>query len=37
MAPDLLQEWVDSMTDQGEGERAEEVAKFWRERIGEGS
>lgn len=33
MAPDLLQQWVDSMQ-QGEGARAEEVAKFWRERIG---
>ena len=37
MSPDLLQQWVDSMAEQGEGERAEEVAKFWRERIGKGS
>ncbi len=34
MSPDLLQQWIDQMDAQGEGERAEEVAKFWRERIG---
>ena len=34
-SPDLLQGWVDSMSAAGEGERAEEVAKFWRDRIGQ--
>lgn len=29
-APDLLQGWVDSMKKLGNGDKAEEVAKFWR-------
>jgi TRAP-type C4-dicarboxylate transport system substrate-binding protein len=33
-APDMLQDWVDAMTERGEGERANEVAKFWRSKIG---
>lgn len=33
MAPDLLQQWVDSMKERGEGERAEEVAKYWRDQM----
>lgn len=35
LAPDLLQDWVDTMTARGEGERAEEVAAFWRSQIGD--
>jgi TRAP-type C4-dicarboxylate transport system substrate-binding protein len=37
MSPDLLQQWIDQMKERGEGERAEEVASFWRERIGGGT
>jgi hypothetical protein len=33
-APDMLQDWVDDMTERGEGERAQEVADFWRSKIG---
>ena len=33
-APDMLQNWVDDMTKRGEGERAKEVADFWRSKIG---
>ena len=33
-APDMLQEWVDTMTEMGEAERAQEVADFWRSQIG---
>lgn len=29
-APDMLQQWVDDMAGMGEGERAQEVADFWR-------
>lgn len=29
-APDMLQQWVDDMAAMGEGERAQEVADFWR-------
>lgn len=29
-APDMLQQWVDEMTEAGQGEQAEEVAEFWR-------
>lgn len=32
-APDMLQSWVDDRTADGEGEKAEEVAKFWRSMI----
>ncbi|WP_420394300.1 C4-dicarboxylate TRAP transporter substrate-binding protein [Acuticoccus sp.] len=32
-APDLLQDWVDDMEARGLGTEAEEVAKYWRERI----
>ena len=32
-APDMLQTWVDARTAEGEGEKAEEVAKFWRSMI----
>lgn len=34
MSPDLLQAWVDSMKERGEGERAQEVADFIRQRTG---
>jgi TRAP-type C4-dicarboxylate transport system substrate-binding protein len=30
MAPDMLQSWVDSMKELGNGDKAEEVAKFWK-------
>jgi TRAP-type C4-dicarboxylate transport system substrate-binding protein len=33
-APDLLQQWADSMKDKGEGERAQEAADFIREQTG---
>lgn len=33
-APDMLQQWVDGMAERGEGERAKEVADFWRSKIG---
>ncbi|MEM9146215.1 MAG: TRAP transporter substrate-binding protein DctP [Pseudomonadota bacterium] len=33
-APDMLQSWVDARTEAGEGARAEEVAAFWRQMIG---
>jgi TRAP-type C4-dicarboxylate transport system substrate-binding protein len=33
-APDMLQDWVDARTADGEGERANEVAAFWRSKIG---
>jgi TRAP-type C4-dicarboxylate transport system substrate-binding protein len=33
-APDMLQDWVDGMTERGEGARAKEVADFWRSKIG---
>ena len=33
-APDMLQDWVDARTADGEGERANEVAAFWRAQIG---
>jgi TRAP-type C4-dicarboxylate transport system substrate-binding protein len=33
-APDLLQQWVDSMDERGEGERAKEAADFIREQAG---
>ena len=33
-APDMLQNWVDGMTERGEGARANEVADFWRSKIG---
>lgn len=33
-APDMLQTWVDARTADGEGERAQEVADFWRKMIG---
>lgn len=33
-APDMLQDWIDARTADGEGERANEVAAFWRARIG---
>lgn len=35
MAPDLLQQWVETMAERGLGEQAEEVAAFWRDEIGE--
>jgi TRAP-type C4-dicarboxylate transport system substrate-binding protein len=34
MAPDLLQQWVDSMQGLGEGERAQEAADFIRQQTG---
>jgi TRAP-type C4-dicarboxylate transport system substrate-binding protein len=33
-APDMLQDWVDARTADGEGDRANEVAAFWRSKIG---
>jgi len=33
-APDMLQDWVDARTADGEGERAQQVADFWRSKIG---
>jgi len=33
-APDMLQDWVDDMTERGEGARAKEIADFWRSKIG---
>ena len=33
-APDMLQDWIDARTADGEGERANEVAAFWRAQIG---
>ncbi len=33
-APDMLQTWVDARAAEGEGERAKEVADFWRGMIG---
>ena len=33
-APDMLQTWVDARAADGEGAKAEEVAKFWRDMIG---
>ena len=33
-APDMLQTWVDARAAEGEGERAQEVADFWRNMIG---
>ena len=32
-APDMLQLWVDSMTERGRGDEAEEVAAAWREKV----
>ncbi len=34
MSPDLLQQWVDSMKERGEGEQAQQVADFIRGRTG---
>ena len=33
-APDMLQTWVDALAAEGKGEQAEEVAKFWRSKLG---
>ena len=33
-APDMLQSWVDDRAAEGEGDRADEVAEFWRGMIG---
>ena len=33
-APDMLQSWVDDRAAEGEGDRAKEVAEFWRGMIG---
>ena len=32
MSPDLLQQWVDSMKERGEGDKAQEVADYIRGR-----
>ena len=33
-APDMMQSWVDGLTETGDGDRAKEVADYWRSKIG---